>query len=329
MPLFACVVFYNHLILEMFPRLFSCYCFLVLIIYLHYSTSGGLLFPWHIGSLTALSHHGYLTNNNPIAGSSAGAIATASHAANVAPEAALDATLRISDECRELGQARGNLLPLLSKELHSLLGEDVHEVFNKREAIVGLAYREIFPNNRPVLDTYFDSKDHVVDSICNSSMFPFFSSNFPCRFARRTGFLPRIVVDGYFSVDRERFGCPCFNTMDHPRKTMNDEESDRSSIVDRTISLSVFPHEVLKVDAFETHDQISPQLENPDDASEQMSTLFRLATECGTMEDYHMLYEKGWEDAERWISEENRRGYWGSSSQEKRQYYAKFLGDLN
>jgi hypothetical protein len=317
-----------------------------------YSLSpGGLLFPWHIGTLAALSHHQYLTDKNPIAGSSAGAIATASHAANVPPEAALDATIRMSDACRELGSARGNLLPLLHNELNELLDDDVHEVFNNREGYVGLAYREIFPINRPVLDTYFDSKEHVVDSVCNSSMFPFFSSNFPCRFARTTGgFLPRIAVDGYFSVDRSRFGCPCFDTMDHPRKlSMIGEGASESAVddgtntvvtegtaatttaikIDRTISIAVFPHDVFKIDAFESHDQISPQLEDPDDVSDQMSTLLRLATQCGTMEDYHDLYEKGWEDAERWISEEDRRGYGGSNTEERRQYYVKSLRDLN
>mmetsp|Transcript_8176 Transcript_8176/g.12297 ORF Transcript_8176/g.12297 Transcript_8176/m.12297 type:complete len:318 (+) Transcript_8176:101-1054(+) len=309
-----------------------------------YSLSpGGLLFPWHIGTLTALSHHQYLTEKNPIAGSSAGAIAVASHASHVKPEIALDATIRMSNRCRELGQARGNLLPLLSLELDELLEEDVHDVFNEREGYVGLAYRELFPMNRPVLDTYFDSKDHVIDSVCNSSMFPFFSTNFPCRFSRRkSGFLPRIVVDGYFAVDRSRFGCPCFNTMDHPRKsTMNEVQdnggdgsddnddgskpSSESALeeVERTISIAVFPHNVLKIDAFETHDQISPQIENPDDMSDQISNLFRLATECGTAEEYHDLYEKGWKDAERWISEENRRGF--GSTDERRSYYAKYM----
>jgi hypothetical protein len=146
-----------------------------------------------------------------------------------------------------------------------------------------------------VLDTYFDSKEHVVDSVCNSSMFLFFLSNFPCRFARTTGgVLPRIAVDGYFSVDRSRFGYPCFDMMDHPRKlSMIGEVASESAVddgantivtagtaatataveIDRTISIAFFPHAVFKIDAFESHDQISPQLEDPDDVSDEMSTL--------------------------------------------------------
>ncbi len=297
--------------------------------------SGGLLFPWHIGALTALSHHQFLTDKNPIAGSSAGSIAVASHAAKVSAESALEATVRISDECQTLGQARGNLLPLLEMELNSLLDEDVHETFNSREGYVGLAYRELFPMNRPVLDTYFDSKEHVIDSICNSSMFPFFSTNFPCRFARRNGgILPRITVDGYFSVDRSRFGCPCFNTMEHRRKvkdSIDGDEEEESNVleIERTVSLSVFPHGVVKVDAFDQYDQISPMVENPDDLSDQISRLFRLATECGTKEDYHELYESGWKDVERWIGEEERRGYWGLNSSERRKIYGNELKDQN
>lgn len=214
----------------------------------------------------------------------------------------------MSDKCRVLGQARGNLLPLLSQELDSLLDEDVHEIFNNREGFVGLAYREVFPQNRPVLDTYFDSKEHVIDSICNSSMFPFFSTNFPCRLSRRkSGALPRVVVDGYFSVDRSRFGCPCFETMDHPRKLVSDSEGGSLVKVERTISLSVFPHDVLKINAFDSHDKISPLTDDPDDMANQMSNLLRLATQCGTKEDYFTLYEQGWKDAERWISEEEDR----------------------
>ena len=59
--------------------------------------------------------------------------------------------------------------------------------------------------------------------------------------------------------------------------------------------------------------------------SDQMSNLLRLATQCGTTEEYHNLYEKGWEDAERWMSEENRRGF--GNSDERRLQYAKYLNN--
>ena len=73
--------------------------------------------------------------------------------------------------------ARGNLLPLLRVELEKLLDEDAHEGLHERDGVVGVAYRELFSRNRAVLETRFDSKDHLVDSVCNLSMFPIFSTN--------------------------------------------------------------------------------------------------------------------------------------------------------
>eukprot|EP00558_Chaetoceros_sp_UNC1202_P013097 CAMPEP_0197237912 /NCGR_PEP_ID=MMETSP1429-20130617/4598_1 /TAXON_ID=49237 /ORGANISM="Chaetoceros sp., Strain UNC1202" /LENGTH=296 /DNA_ID=CAMNT_0042696993 /DNA_START=94 /DNA_END=984 /DNA_ORIENTATION=+ len=286
-----------------------------------YSLSpGGLLFPWHIGVLAGLAHENVLTDSNPLAGSSAGSIAVASHGAGVRPEVALEATIRMSDECRTTyGGARGNLLPLLENELGNILDDDVHEVLNQREGFVGLAYRELLPNNRPVLDTLFDDKSHVIDSVCNSSMFPFFSTNWPCRFARKkdNGWLPRVAVDGYFSVDRDRFGCPDIESMEHARM-------GEGSKTDRTVTVSVFPHDVISLSASEKHDQISP-LVDEEDATGQMSNLLRLATQCATREDYYQLYEDGWKDAERWVKEEEERGYWGANTSERRRLYGKSL----
>jgi hypothetical protein len=226
----------------------------------------------------------------------------------------LEATVRISNQCRLLGGARGNLLPLLKEELDRILDEDVHEVLNNRKGFVGLAYKELFPNYRPVLDTKFVDRDHVIDSVCNSSSFPFFSSNWPCRIARKNNdhnsassssrnWLPRIAVDGFFSVDRDRFGCPCFDTMKHAR-------SSDDYKIDRTVTLSVFPHEVVSLSASETHDRISPKVDEKDPNFQTMSNLLRLATQCAEKEEYYKLYEDGWKDAERWIRQEEQRGYW-------------------
>lgn len=273
-----------------------------------YSLSpGGLLFPWHIGALAGLAYHKVLTDSNPLAGSSAGSIAVASHGAGVRPEVALEATVRMSDQCKLMGGARGNLLPLLKDELDRILDPDVHEVLNNRQGFVGLAYMELFPNYGPVLDTKFEDREHVIDSVCNSSSFPFFSSNWPCRVARRNGesskaqnTLPRLAVDGFFSVPRNRFGCPCFHTMDHARNVEDYK-------VDRTVTLSVFPHDIVSLSASESHDRISPQVDE-EDPNGQLRYLLRLATQCAERHEYYKLYEDGWKDAERWINEEEQRG---------------------
>jgi hypothetical protein len=287
-----------------------------------YSLSpGGLLFPYHIGVLTCLSNKGYLKDSNPIAGSSAGAIAVASHASKVKPETALEATIQLSDQClTSHGSARGNLMPLLEKELDALLPENAHEILSNREAIAGLAYKEIFPSFRNVLETKYDSRDHVIDSVCNSAMFPFFTTNFPCRLSKKfdgTSSIPRLVVDGYFSVDRSRFGCPDFNV---PHSRITDDDDLR---VDRKVTISVFPHDTIALTASEKHDRISPLPE--EDTVKQMTRLLRLATECGSRDDYTQLYEDGWKDAERWIDEEESRGYWGMDDEERRKVYAAAL----
>eukprot|EP00560_Eucampia_antarctica_P001672 CAMPEP_0197835450 /NCGR_PEP_ID=MMETSP1437-20131217/25789_1 /TAXON_ID=49252 ORGANISM="Eucampia antarctica, Strain CCMP1452" /NCGR_SAMPLE_ID=MMETSP1437 /ASSEMBLY_ACC=CAM_ASM_001096 /LENGTH=199 /DNA_ID=CAMNT_0043440899 /DNA_START=30 /DNA_END=626 /DNA_ORIENTATION=+ len=193
-----------------------------------YSLSpGGLLFPYHIGVLTALESLGALNEASPIAGSSAGAIAVCSHAAGTKPEMALDATVRMAQKCDTMGGARGNLLPLLEEELMQILPQDSHTVINEREGIVGLAYYEIFPRPKPVLATSFDSKQDVVDAVCNSSAFPFFSSNWPCRFVKpRSSALPRLAMDGYFTVPRNRFGCPDFHQLSATNNNKEDDDDD-------------------------------------------------------------------------------------------------------
>lgn len=266
-----------------------------------YSLSpGGLLFPYHIGVLQCLSKNGFLSDSNPIAGSSAGAIAVAAHSTNVRPDVLIDATIRISDQCLNYGSARGNLMPLLENELDNLLPQNAHEIISNREAIAGIAYKEIFPRFRNVLETNHDTREHLIDSVCSSAMFPFFTTNFPFRRAKNLDGKPgfRLTMDGYFTVDRSRFGCPDF-AMPHARQS-----EAKNVIVDRTVTISVFPHDTISLSASGIEDQISPT--SQENTVDQMSRLLRLATQCGTKDDYFQLYEEGWVDAERWIKKEER-----------------------
>lgn len=131
---------------------------------------GGLLFPYHLGVITSLEHHGRLTDSVHLAGASAGAIAVASHAAKTPPARALEAAFRVCDACETQfnGKAIGNLLPLLKIEMDRVLEPDAHTIINEREGVVALAHRELFPNNRPVLTTRFDTKDELVEAVCDS-----------------------------------------------------------------------------------------------------------------------------------------------------------------
>ena len=166
---------------------------------------GGLLFPYHLGVITSLNYHKRLPPSVHLAGASAGAIAVAAHTSQTPPKKALEAAYRVCDECqtRFNGRAIGNLLPLLKAELDKTFAPDAHEVVNNREGIVALAHRELFPNNRPVLTTNFGTRNDLIEAVCDSSMFPFFSTPFPVRLRyRENERFPRVIVDGFFSVPR-------------------------------------------------------------------------------------------------------------------------------
>jgi len=243
---------------------------------------GGLLLPYHLGVLDALTYNKFIDETTPIAGSSAGAIATASHGCGIPSSKVLEATIAISDRTKEMGGARGRLLPLLKEKLYEFIGDEEWERLLDRDGEVGVAYKEIFPTQQNILQTEFDDLDDLVNAVCHSSMFPFFATNFPFSLApRKGGLLPRLVCDGFFTVPRARFGCPDF---------------DHAGIdVDRTVMVSVFPKDVIGLEA-SSEDCISPQVENGDEAQK----LLRLATESSSREELTQVYESGWADAERW-----------------------------
>lgn len=260
-----------------------------------------------------------------MAGASAGAIAVISHAAGVTADQCLETTIKISRECRRRGGARGKLLPLLEAELDAILEPDAHEIVNDRPGVTALAHFEIFPTFRPVLETHFSTRDCLMESVLNSSMFPFFSTNWPVRFSKRTknhgkdgvfGTLPRIVVDGYFAAPFTRFGCPDFalqrgsfvmSMEDEVEETLAAKllEETRATI-DRTVTVSVFPHDSVLLTASAKHDRISP-LFNPDNPIGQVKELLELATRPLTEAQVYDLYERGRADADRWVSEESER----------------------
>jgi hypothetical protein len=167
---------------------------------------GGLLLPYHLGALAALAYHGYITDSTPLAGSSAGAITVASHASGVPCLRALDASIRVSSKCwNPLFVPTGGLLPCLRHELDQLLPQDAHARLNDRKGIVALAHRELFPTNQAVMKTHFDTRNCLLDSVCDSSTFPYFLTNQPARVVQRKNkIVPRIVVDGVFACPLER-----------------------------------------------------------------------------------------------------------------------------
>lgn len=283
---------------------------------------GGLLLPYHLGALASLSHHGHITESTPLAGSSAGALAVASHASGVPSHRALDASIRVSGRCRNpLFVANGGLLPSLQGEMDDLLPDKAHCILNDREGIVGLAHRQLFPRNRPVLKTRFETRKCLMDAVMDSSMFPFFLTNSPARAVMRRGeVVPRIVVDGVFAFPLQRIGCPNFSHAEvdvpasaatrhkkkQPAVTSTKSTHGRTNkIVDRTVTISVFPKELLALSAPQSEDRIGPNLEV--NAIGQMSKLIRMATQASSSKELVALYESGLADAEKWALKEKQK----------------------
>ena len=133
------------------------------------------------------------------------------------------------------------------------------------------------------------------------------------------------MIDGFFTVPRERFGCPDLNSIvamdnDLPdpvgfepivdekgnpvelaaEDTSNSDVTEattttRSVVVDRTVAVSCFPKDVMKITAFDDDDIIGP------DSSEfDIGDLVRIATECTSRKELTTMYEAGLRDGERW-----------------------------
>mmetsp|Transcript_7557 Transcript_7557/g.14315 ORF Transcript_7557/g.14315 Transcript_7557/m.14315 type:complete len:293 (+) Transcript_7557:91-969(+) len=277
---------------------------------------GGLLLPYHLGVLAALSYHGHLTPETHLAGSSAGAIAVASHAANVAPHVALEASMRISAQCNPFFLARGGLMPSLQQELNELLPTNAEHIVNERPGIVGMAHLELFPKRQPILATQsFESREALIDAVCASSMFPYFTSNKPFHVVGRPGSpLARVVVDGVFTEPLWRFGCP--NLL---KTRCGDDEGGRRGAhnLDRTVCISVFPKELVGLGWTNNgggrisstgrlnNDRgvISPPLQ-VNNMLGQTSRLGLLMCTPGSRKDLKRVYEDGWKDGERWVKDE-------------------------
>jgi len=266
---------------------------------------GGLLFPYHLGVVTALNYHKRITDKVHLAGASAGAIAVACFASQTpSSEQALEGAIRICEICDERfgGNARGNLFPLLKNEMECRLSQDAHEIVNSREGTVALAHRELFPRNGPVLTTEFETREDLIEAVCDSSTFPFFFTNFPARVRRkRDDSFPSVIVDGFFNVPRERFGCPDFDQL-----SLGEGSASKAPMIERTITVACLPHDTIGLTCSEDHNKISPAVDM-DDKAGQLTRLLKYATQPSPRKELEALYEQGWQDAEIWHRKEEAR----------------------
>mmetsp|Transcript_7719 Transcript_7719/g.10116 ORF Transcript_7719/g.10116 Transcript_7719/m.10116 type:complete len:291 (-) Transcript_7719:172-1044(-) len=273
---------------------------------------GGLLLPYHLGVLDGLAHKGLLDETTPLAGASAGAIAVACHGCGLGSPAMIEATVELSAQCADTGST--SLVRGLRTQMLARIGSDHMEQLQARPGLVGIAYQQIFPQVKPILQTKFKDVADLAEAVCYSSTFPFFSSPLPFAIDTRQGF-PRVVLDGFFTVPRDRLGCPDF---DHVESDENDSTTTTSNGVDRTVCISCFPQDLFGLTAVSMEDCISPaaNMENPE---EQMKEIVRLATaplDSSGMETYGKLYEDGFLDAENWAARERSSAAYAIDSQE-------------
>jgi hypothetical protein len=303
---------------------------------------GGLLLPYHLGALECLEYEHVLlpgSSESPVAGSSAGSIAAMAHGCGLSKRRVLEATIDVSDQSAALGGARGRLLPLLQNQMNQLVGEEEFDYLvqnsqqNQHDADtipttnIGIAYTEVFPQRRSILQTSFETRHDLFQAVSASCMFPFFATNFPCLWDRSRGggslWKSRLLMDGFFSVPRDRFGCPDFEVATYGEgggissktstsSTTFEEESSRTSTttpnpmeVDRTIAISVFPRSSIGLTAFDEEDTISPSSSTDDIIS--LEDLFRIATQATSRQELTGIYELGYQNAEAWCRNEQTR----------------------
>eukprot|EP00536_Pseudo-nitzschia_multiseries_P006787 jgi/Psemu1/16110/gm1.16110_g len=292
---------------------------------------GGLLLPYHLGVAECLVYEQFLDPSETIvAGSSAGSIASMAIGCGIDPRVGLEGTIAISDRCLESGRsARGNLLPLLQEQLQLLVGDAEFDFLQQRRSRsrigigsvkvgepnskpgdaagtgVVLSYREIFPTQTSHFQTTFETRQDLFRSVGYSCMFPFFTTNFPCLVDFGNGSsnknslgLPRLLMDGYFSLPRSHFGCPI----------LQDEFPDTG--IDRTVAVTCIPQEIFGME--EIFDQQSSSNSNNiisingNGETNPLSTadIFRIATQSTSRKELTDLYERGYRDAERWCRRE-------------------------
>lgn len=150
-------------------------------------SAAGLLFPYHLGVAECLIERGYIKENTPLAGSSAGAIVCAVIASGESMKEALRATKLLAEDCRSNGTAF-RLGAVLRGVLEKFLPDDVHI---KASGRIRVAITQVFRSPRALLIDQFDSKEDLIDAVFTSSFIPGYLAPMPV-----TIFRNRICIDG-------------------------------------------------------------------------------------------------------------------------------------
>lgn len=169
----------------------------------------GLMTPFHIGASTCLHDLGILTEECALSGSSGGALAAVTSALFVEmkdslPMSPLEASVYVAQKCRDLG-ARGNLRNALDDVLGKLIPIDAHHKLNRRKTPVKVAFTALNADGfQAQFIESFTSKEDIIECLRASCNIPlYFNGNQLFVVARGCN-----AIDGFFSVDFRRFGCP-------------------------------------------------------------------------------------------------------------------------
>ena len=163
----------------------------------------GLLMPFHVGAAEQLRRFKIIDDTTALAGSSGGALAAISAGLNLDSEVLLSSTANIAKKCRDDGP-RNALRKALEEEFRSALPADCCDMLRKRSAPCYIAYTEVKPFLKPHYVSEFNDRDDVIEVLSASCNVPFyFDGNKLCVNVRGS-----YGIDGLFSTDVNRFGCP-------------------------------------------------------------------------------------------------------------------------
>ena len=144
------------------------------------AAGGGFLLPYHLGVMDALEEQAFLTPSTPLAGASAGAIAVAAAACGIPSAQILDDTMSIAQQVannNNPSQPLPLLLPLIRQKLERRIDEQRFQALANRPGDTVVSYYELFPSwftSRH--ESYFGNQEHLLDVLCHSCSFPFFST---------------------------------------------------------------------------------------------------------------------------------------------------------
>ena len=122
------------------------------------------------------------------------------------------------------------------------------------------------------------------------------------------------MVDGFFTVPRDRLGCPDFDLLwDDNHITLDDEggepaihmQDPKKPFVDRTVAICCFPQSTMGVTAFDPKDCISPDRSIGSRSGDwSMAGIFEIATQATSRQKLTKAFRLGYNNAGDWCEQE-------------------------